>query len=126
MRRCSSATRQRIFRDKYGLFINGKQVPSVLHESELSVENPATKETLTKVSRASPEDVEIAVQSAQSTFESGVWSKASPSERAKVLYNAATFLKEKIPEFAEKESLQTGRPIREMRAQLTRLPGKQF
>lgn len=113
------------FRESYGLFIDGQQVQSVDATSRLSVENPATTKHLAWVVSATPQDVSNAVTSSKKAFESGVWSRASTTDRALVLNAIAAALRARIPEFAEKESLQTGRPIREMRAQLTRLPGNE-
>jgi acyl-CoA reductase-like NAD-dependent aldehyde dehydrogenase len=62
------------------------------------------------------------IQKAQLDFESGTWSKAPVMQRSKVLSKLAQLLRERIPEFAELETLQTGRTIREMNAQLGRLP----
>lgn len=99
-------------------------MPSVAGPAaRIAVENPATTETLAWVAAATPADVALAVDSGRRAFESGVWSRASTAHRATVLNAIAAALRERIPEFAEKESLQTGRPIREMRAQLARLPG---
>lgn len=110
-------------RKEYGLFIDGKQVPSSVAGSRMAVENPATTKPLAWIAEATKEDVELAVASGRAAFESGVWSRASTTERSRVLHDIAAALRARIPEFAEKESLQTGRPIREMRAQLTRIPG---
>ncbi|KAF7355549.1 Aldehyde dehydrogenase [Mycena sanguinolenta] len=71
---------------------------------------------------ASERDVKQTVAGAQSVFRAGTWSKAPAIERSKVLTRLARALEERIPEFAEIETLQTGRAIREMKAQLTRLP----
>jgi hypothetical protein len=111
------------FREQYGLFIDGKMTASVVEDSKMSVENPATTEHLTWVAQATAEDVDIAVRSCQAAYKSGIWSHSSIVERSRLLQEMGAALRQKIPEFAEKESLQTGRPIREMRAQLTRLPG---
>ncbi len=59
---------------------------------------------------------------ANASFESGVWSRAPAIHRSKVLTRLARALEERVPAFAELETLQTGRAIREMRAQLGRLP----
>ncbi|OWZ09548.1 hypothetical protein PHMEG_00017730, partial [Phytophthora megakarya] len=105
-------------RDEYGLFIDG----AAGEDARLAVENPATTERVAYVANATSADVDRAVTSGQQAFESGVWSRASVADRADVLHRIAMALRKRIPEFAEKESLQTGRPIREMRAQLTRIP----
>jgi acyl-CoA reductase-like NAD-dependent aldehyde dehydrogenase len=62
------------------------------------------------------------VNGAHTVFESGIWSRAPSFHRSKVLTRLARALEEHIPAFAELETLQTGRAIREMRAQLGRLP----
>lgn len=120
----SSSSGMNLFtRDEYGLFIGGKQVPSSTSSSRMEVENPATTESLAWIAVATREDVERAVESSRVAFATGAWSRASSLDRSRVLHDIASALRTRIPEFAEKESLQTGRPIREMRAQLTRLPG---
>ncbi|KAF9006524.1 aldehyde dehydrogenase domain-containing protein [Cyathus striatus] len=91
------------------------------HE-EFIVSNPATGEKLCTVTAASAEDVKFSIDKAQKTFESGVWSKSSAIARSKVLSKLARALEERIPELAQIETLQTGRTIREMKAQLGRLP----
>ena len=74
------------------------------------------------VDAANSEDIQRTVVDAHATFESGVWSRASANHRSKVLTRLARALEERIPALAELETLQTGRAIREMRAQLGRLP----
>jgi acyl-CoA reductase-like NAD-dependent aldehyde dehydrogenase len=119
-----STTAAAFDRETYGLFIDGKRVPSLAGpDARLAVENPATTETLAWIASATPEDVARAVESGQRAFKSGAWAQASTAHRATVLNAIAAALRARIPEFAEKESLQTGRPIREMRAQLSRIPG---
>jgi acyl-CoA reductase-like NAD-dependent aldehyde dehydrogenase len=75
-----------------------------------------------RVDCASPEVVDSAINNAQSVFDSGIWSKAPAMDRSRVLSKLARLLEERIPEFAKLETLQTGRTIREMNAQLGRLP----
>jgi acyl-CoA reductase-like NAD-dependent aldehyde dehydrogenase len=75
-----------------------------------------------RVTSASAEDVTYAIRKAQDAFESGVWSKAPALTRSKVLSKLARLLEEMIPEMAKIETMQTGRTIREMNAQLGRLP----
>lgn len=71
---------------------------------------------------ASESDVKQTVSGAQSIFQAGTWSRAPAIDRSKVLSRIARALEERIPELAQIETLQTGRTIREMKAQLTRLP----
>lgn len=62
------------------------------------------------------------MNNAQSTFDSGIWSKAPAIHRSKVLSKFARGLEAELPRLAEIETLQIGRTIREMKTQLGRLP----
>ncbi|GJE84231.1 aldehyde dehydrogenase [Phanerochaete sordida] len=116
----------KLHRDRYGPYVahlDFDEVPEVTDgREEIPVHNPATGEHLCTVVTASPSDVRQTISDASAIFKSGVWSQAAPTDRATVLYNMARMLTEVIPDFAQIESLQTGRAIREMQAQLGRLP----
>lgn len=71
---------------------------------------------------ANAEDTQTTIYEAHENFRSGVWSKSPTLERAQVLSNLAGMVSVSMDEFACLESMQTGRPIREMKAQLGRLP----
>lgn len=75
-----------------------------------------------RVTSASSRDVKQAIDDAEALFKSGVWSKSSKIFRSRVLSDLAMLLRERISDFAQIESMQTGRTISEMRAQLSRLP----
>jgi acyl-CoA reductase-like NAD-dependent aldehyde dehydrogenase len=74
------------------------------------------------VDAANSDDIKRTVVDAHNAFESGIWSRAPALHRSKVLSRLARSLEEHVPALAELETLQTGRAIREMRAQLARLP----
>ncbi|PPR04034.1 hypothetical protein CVT24_010609, partial [Panaeolus cyanescens] len=90
--------------------------------NSIPILNPATGEQICQVESATQEDVKNAIKVAQDAFDSGVWSKASALTRSKVLSSLARLLEERLHELAKIETLQTGRTIREMNAQLGRLP----
>ncbi|MHD0396688.1 aldehyde dehydrogenase family protein [Staphylococcus simulans] len=96
--------------DSYGLFINGEFVPSETGET-IEVTNPATSEVITKVAKASENDVDKAVQAAQTAFKS--WSKTPKAERVKLLREIGDKLLEQKDHFAVVETLNNGKPIRE-------------
>lgn len=82
-----------------------------------------TYETIyARVSSSSSKLVGKTILEAQNAFDSGIWSKAPPLTRSKVLSKLARMLEARIPELALLETAQTGRTIREMNAQLGRLP----
>jgi hypothetical protein len=56
------------------------------------------------------------------TYKEGSWSRISPILRSSVLFNLARIVLNKLPDLAKIESMQTGRCIKEMNAQLGRLP----
>lgn len=62
-----------------------------------------------------------AIELAESTYKSGKWSRASPPARAAVMSKIAKLFQEQVKDLAYLESLQTGRPLREMSTQLGRL-----
>jgi phenylacetaldehyde dehydrogenase len=86
------------------------------------VRNPATGDTLYEVAHGTSDDIDSAVTAAKAAFDDGRWQQMPARERARVLNKAASFLAERIDEYARMETLQIGRTLREMRAQLKRLP----
>ncbi|KAF8450611.1 aldehyde dehydrogenase domain-containing protein [Boletus edulis BED1] len=88
----------------------------------LTICNPATGEVVFSVDAATAKDVDVSVTRAHTTYQSGVWSRAPPLTRSTVLSRLARLLEEHTPAIANIETLQTGRAIRELTAQIGRLP----
>ncbi|KAI8904848.1 putative aldehyde dehydrogenase family protein [Gorgonomyces haynaldii] len=88
----------------------------------IKIINPAIGKEMGQIARANKETVNAAISLGQRTFESGVWSRMDTTDRFRIMTRIATLLQSKIQEFAHLETLQTGRPIREMQTQLSRLP----
>jgi phenylacetaldehyde dehydrogenase len=88
----------------------------------MEIMNPATGRPIGALAAASRADVGRAVEAAQRAFDSGVWSAASVHERARVLNRFADLFEADIEEFYRLETLNNGRPVRETRAQIARLP----
>lgn len=109
------------FKSQYGAYVNGNYLkPS--NCDTFSVNNPATSEHITNVVITDQATVDYAIDIAQKSYESGVWSRADVRNRAKILTTIAENLRKDIPRLAEMEVEQTGRAVREMKAQLARLP----
>ena len=100
-------------RERYGLFINGRDVPAASGETFADV-NPATEEILTHVARGGPADVDLAVRAARTAYRRR-WGALPGRERAKYLFRIARLLQERSREFAVLETMDTGKPIRESR-----------
>ncbi|XP_044722182.1 aldehyde dehydrogenase family domain-containing protein [Hirsutella rhossiliensis] len=105
--------------DTYSLWIGGRETPG--NGEVISVQDPATGRVFAECHSASPSDVEAAVQFAHEAFRSGAWSKAPRHFRADVLDKAAELLSLELPQLIELEVRQTGRAIREMKAQVPSL-----
>ena len=109
------------FRERYGSFIAGEEL-LIKGQATFDVENPATGEHICKVEAADAKLTDYAIDIAHGTYLSGEWSKADVRHRAKVLQQISVDLRARIDELAELEVVQTGRSVREMKAQLGRLP----
>jgi acyl-CoA reductase-like NAD-dependent aldehyde dehydrogenase len=105
------------YRD-YGLWIDGEEV-SAAAGGTFAIENPTTKDTIARVAEGLEEDVDRAVAAAEKAFRT--WGKSSATERFHLLCHLAQLIKENADELARWETLITGRPIREMYAQVMRL-----
>ncbi len=89
-------------------------------EAAIEVRSPATLELLASVPMASAADVDAAVGAARAALAG--WSALDSAERARHLRAFADLIGARIDELAALESAVTGRPIREMRAQMGRIP----
>ena len=97
------------------MLIDGKWVSA---ESEKTFEtiNPATGEVLAKIPEAGKADIDKAVKAARKAFESGPWrNKMTAAQRAQCLYKLASLIEQKTEEFAQLETLDNGKPIKESR-----------
>lgn len=101
-------------------WVNGAYQPAA--EAQIHVINPATESSIATIDSTSLDTVNSIITSSLQNFSSGVWSHADASTRFSVLSKAANLLRSRLPEFIDLETQQTGRPIREMRAQLARIP----
>ncbi|MBV1909937.1 MAG: aldehyde dehydrogenase family protein [Kangiellaceae bacterium] len=97
----------------FDLFINGAWAKTQGEESDFNSDNPATGELLAKVTQASKNDVDAAVEAA--SIAQPKWRALSNHQRAKYLYAIARILQKRSREFAVLESLDNGKPIRESR-----------
>ena len=96
-------------------FINGSFCNS-LTESTFKCINPATGDTLTEVASCDEKDVNRAVKAARTSFESGVWSDLSPTERKNRLLKLSTLIMDNLIEFSLLDSLDMGKPVEDCAA----------
>src|ERR1700753_1168458 len=94
-------------RGSYGLFIGGSFVSG---SSVLKTISPATEEVLAEVTHGTTEDVDRAVAAARQAYER-FGSRMPGSQRARYLLRIARLRRERAPELALLESLDSGKPI---------------
>src|SRR5271163_418775 len=92
------------------LFINGKWVDAASGKT-FPTYNPATGEVLANVAEGDKEDVNRAVAAARAAFDSGPWSKITPSERGRLIWKLADLIEKNNEELAQLESLDNGKPL---------------
>ena len=102
--------------EKYGQFTDGKWHKSSSGET-YDVINPANEEVLGKASKASPEDVNKALLSAQKGFE--VWKKTVPWQRSYILRKIADKMREKQDILAKWITLEVGKPLAEAKVEVS-------
>jgi phenylacetaldehyde dehydrogenase len=91
------------------MFINGQWVDAASGKT-FETPNPATGETLARVAEGDAEDINRAVRAARAAFESGPWSRMTPSERGRIIWRIGDLILEHVDELAQLESLDNGKP----------------
>ncbi len=95
----------------YKMFINGRWTNSSSGQFD-TITNPANQKPLARVPRGNIQDLNKAVQAARKSFDSGVWSDMTPSERSEILHHLADLLEKNLQKFAKLESLNVGKSIK--------------
>ena len=87
------------------VYSNGHQTIPSASSNSIPVQNPATEEIIQSIDCASPETVTSSITDAQRVFDSGVWSRADPTNRFHVLNNVASLLRLHSKELAARNFL---------------------
>jgi acyl-CoA reductase-like NAD-dependent aldehyde dehydrogenase len=97
-------------------FIDGEPFPG--SAGEAAIQNPATGVEISTVTRASPDDVDRAVQVARQRYDEGVWRKATVRRRRDVLRGIADLIRRDQERLASLESANAGKPIAAARGEI--------
>ncbi|HNX17028.1 MAG TPA: aldehyde dehydrogenase family protein [Methanoregula sp.] len=92
------------------MLINGTTATAA-DETWIDVINPATGEFIDRVPRGSKEDVNAAVEAADTAFEN--WSKKTTRDRGLILYRAAELIRRDHKDLATLLTREQGKPIHE-------------
>ena len=93
-----------------GLFIGGRFVPSA-DGATFTTLDPGDGSPLATVYEAKAADVDAAVRSAEDAFKRSGWATQSAKERAAHLHKLADLVDKHLPELAQLESLDVGKPL---------------
>src|SRR5258708_35575824 len=81
------------------ILINGKWVEAASGKT-FPTYNPATGEVLSRVAEGDKEDIDRAVKAARAAFDSGPWSKISPSELGRMIWQLGDLIEPHLEESA--------------------------
>jgi len=100
-------------KEKIQNYINGELCPPI-SGNYLDNFNPATGEVYSFIPDSDETDIEQAVASAKKAFP--IWSNTSVEDRSKILINIADYIEKQAKELALAESLDNGKPIKQVKA----------
>src|SRR5918998_1366087 len=83
----------------------------------LSVEDPATGESLCEVADAQPEDALAALEAADEA--QADWARTAPRQRGEILRSAFEMITERIDDLALLMTLEMGKPVADSKAEIT-------
>jgi aldehyde dehydrogenase (NAD+) len=99
---------------KNQLFINNRMIPAISGDS-LPVIDPSTGLTIGSIARGAAADIDKAVSAARKTFET-TWGKTNAVERGRLMMRWSQLVLIHAEELAQLESQDTGKPLKQARA----------
>jgi betaine-aldehyde dehydrogenase len=91
-------------------FVNGRYLEDRAGAG-IEVIYPATGEVIAQLHEATPSVIAAALSSAKAA--QSAWATTRPVDRARILHRAAALIRDRNPELARLETLDTGKPIQE-------------
>ena len=101
--------------EKLGQFIDGKWQQSS-DKGTYDVINPATEEIIGQASKATSQDVDRALKSAEKGLQ--VWKKTAPWQRSYIIRKIADKIREKQDVLAKWMTLEVGKPLSESKGEI--------
>ncbi len=102
---------------KYELFIGGKETTGSTG-AQRTLLNPASNEPLASIALASRDDARHAMEVAESAFERSGWAGDDGARRGRALVKLAERVEAEVDSFAELESLNQGKTLREAKGDM--------
>lgn len=95
-------------------YINGQFIPARSGHTRPYL-NPADNSVLGAATESEAADVEQAITAARDAFDNGPWPSTPAAERAARLFKLADLIEKNAEEFARRDTLNNGKPLREAR-----------
>ena len=99
----------------WGLFIDGKSTPAT-DESTIKIYSPANGEAIATIARASLEDVNRAVETAQIGFKE--WSKLTAYQRESIIKKATGYVRTQADRIGMLMALEQGKPFNQSKSEI--------
>ncbi len=96
----------------YKMYINGEWVNSS-SDKTINVMDPSKGTVMARVQEGSPENIKSAIDAAKDSFEKGIWSRLTPSDRSRILLKIADIIESKSDELSRLESMNSGKSIKQ-------------
>jgi aldehyde dehydrogenase (NAD+) len=101
----------------FGLFIGGAEGPAT-DGRRTTLLNPASNRPLAEAAVGGVADARHALEVAEKAFRESGWAGGDGAQRTKALYRLARLLEEQSSAFAELETLNMGKPLRESKGDM--------
>ena len=101
----------------FELFIGGREVPAT-DGRRVTLLNPASNRPLAETAVGGVADARHALEVADRAFHESAWAGGDGSQRTKALFRLARLLEEQAAAFAELETLNMGKPLRESKGDM--------
>ena len=116
---------QQAVNEQYGLFINGKFVTA--HSGRfIDSLNPTNDQPWYQISDADEHDIDAAVSAAKNALKDPAWAHLTQTARGKLVHRLGELIGEHAERFAEIETRDNGKLIKEMRAQMSVMPDSYY
>jgi phenylacetaldehyde dehydrogenase len=102
------AASRRYLTERKQLFIGGRFEASASGRT-FATRDPSSGDAVSEVPEGDREDIDRAVRAARTAFDQGPWPKLRPRERERIMLRLAELLESHAQEFAEIESVNSGR-----------------
>lgn len=99
----------------WGLFIDGKPLPAA-DESSISIYSPANGELIATIARATQEDVNLAVETAQEGFKE--WSKLTAYQRESIIKKATAYVRTQADRIGMLMAMEQGKPFNQSKSEI--------